>query len=124
MSWFKPKPNEHPQEMRVPQPRFVGEQDGPPERELKERLVEFFRRDQSVQIAYLARVVYGDQIAVGVALCLRTQFGPDRGLAEKIGRIFASMFGSHEHLDMVFLTSEQEAALAKTCRPFFGPSSN
>jgi hypothetical protein len=123
MSWFNPSPKKHPQKMVVAQPHFVGEQDGPPERELKERLVAFFHRDQSVQTAYLARAMYGEQGAVNVALCLRTQFGPDGGLAEKVGRIFATMFGSHEHLDMVFLTPAQETALAKVCTPFFNRNS-
>lgn len=106
--------------MRVPQPRFLGEQDGPPERELKAALVEFFGRDPSVRAAYLARVAYGDQATANVVLCLRTQFGPDPGLAEKIGRIFASMFGAHEHLDLLFLNDEQENTLRKVAAPFFG----
>lgn len=119
MSWLRPKSKKHPQEIHVPQLRFIGDQDGPPERELKERLADFFRRDQSVKAAYLARISYGDPSRVSVALCLRTQFGPDRGMAEKVGRIFATMFGSHEHLDIIFPTIEQEAALAKVCAPFF-----
>ena len=119
MSWLNPKSKEHPEEIRAPQLHFVGEQDGPPERELKERLADFFRRDQSVKAAYLARVSYDDPSRISVALCLRTQFGPDHGMAEKIGRIFAAMFGSHEHLDIVFPTPEQEAALAKVCASFF-----
>jgi hypothetical protein len=53
-------------------------------------------------------------------LCLRTQFGPDPGLAEKIGRIFASMFGVHENLDLLFLNDDQENALRKVAAPFFG----
>jgi hypothetical protein len=112
--------NIHPQKIQVPQFRFVGEQDGPPERELKQRLVEFFKRDQSVKAAYLARVAF-DESRIGVALCLRTQFGADPGMAEKIGRIFASMFGSQQHLDIIFPTVEQEGSLAKVCVPFFGP---
>lgn len=105
--------------MNVAQLKFCGEQEGPPERELKERLVQFFQRDQSVTAAYLARVAYADQSSVNVALCLRTRFGSDPGLAEKIGRLFASMFGPREHLDIVFITGEQETELAKVCSPFF-----
>lgn len=119
MSWLKPKSPSHPEKIPVPQLSFIGEQDGVPERELKERLADFFRRDQSVKAAYLARVAYGDPSRVSVALCLRTQFGPDHGLAEKVGKIFASMFGSHEHLDIVFPTIEQETTLTKVCEPFF-----
>lgn len=118
MSWLNPKSKKHPEEIQVPQLRFLGEQDGPAERELKSRLAESFRRDQSVTTAYLARVSYGEE-SFAVALCLRSQFRPDRGLAEKVGTIFASMFGGHEHLDVIFLSEAQEAELKKVCQPFF-----
>lgn len=117
--WFRRNSKKHPQEMRMPEPMFLGEQDGLPERELKAKLNEFFRRDLSVRIAYLARVKYGEQAGVNIVLCLRTQFGPDPGLAEKIGRIFASMFGTNENLDLLFLNDAQENALRKVVTPFF-----
>lgn len=120
MTWFKRNPPKHPEKIGVPQVRFVGEQDGPPERELKDRLTEFFHRDASVKAAYLAKVTYNESSPVSIALCLRTLFGPDPGLAEKVGRIFASMFGGHEHLDIVFLSDVQEAELAQKCSRFFG----
>lgn len=120
MSWLRPKSKVHPQTIHVPQLRFIGEQDGPSERELKERLTDFFQHDQSVRAAYLARASYGESSQVSVALCLRTQFGADPGMAEKIGRIFASMFGGQQRLDIIFPTTEQETALAKVCAPFFG----
>ena len=119
MGWFKATPQGSPQKSQVAQLRFCGEQDGPPERDLKERLVRFSRRDSSVEAAYLAQVVYGDQSPMNVALCLRTKFGADHGLAEKIGRIFGSIFGPREHLDIIFLDDEQEIELAKVCLPFF-----
>jgi hypothetical protein len=120
MSWFNPKSRKHPEEIQVPKIRFLGEQNGVPENELKSCLVEFFQRDQSVVKAYLARVAYDVKSPVGVALCLRTQLGPDRGVAEEIGKIFASMFGGHEHLDIMFLGDEDESELAKVSPPFFG----
>jgi len=119
MSWFGPKSKKHPQEMRVPKLRFLGEQDGPSECELKERLVEFFRRDRSVQAAYLARVTYGDEAEANVALCLRTQFGPDRGLAEKVGTIFKTLFNAQVHLDIIFPSAAQQSELTQVCKPFF-----
>lgn len=118
MSWFKPSSSKHPQEIRVPRVQFLGEQDGPPEQLLKDRLTELFQRDKSVHRAYLAKVSLGQQS--GVALCLKTQFGADRGLAEKIGAIFGMVFNAHEHLDIMFLSDEQESELAKVCSPFFG----
>src|SRR5262245_18847652 len=112
MSPFNPTSKKHPEEFQVPQLRFLGEQDGPPERELKCRLAQFFQNDRSVTTAYLARVAYGAD-SFAVALCLRAQLAPDRGLAEKVGTIFASLFGGHEHLDIMFLSEMQEAELAR-----------
>ena len=54
-----------------------------------------------------------------MTLCLRTEFGLDPGLAEKIGRIFASIFGSHEHLDLLFLNDGQESELRKVAVAFY-----
>jgi hypothetical protein len=105
-------------EIRVRKLEFVGEQDGRPEQLLKDRLTEFFERDKSVQRAYLAKITIGNQ--AGVALCLRSQFGPDRGLAEKIGAIFKTIFNAHEHLDIMFINPVQEGKLARACKPFFG----
>ncbi|SRR6266480_412992 len=117
MSWIKLSLPNHPHEMRVSELRFLGEQDGAPERLLKSRLTEFFQRDKSVHRAYVAKASFEGQI--GVALCLRTKFGPDRGLAEKIGTIFGTIFNAHEHLDIIFLSDQQESELTKVCSAFF-----
>ena len=122
MNWFKRNTKRVPLEINVPRVHFLGEQDGAPEQFLKAKLADFFRRDGSVRRAYLARVHYGDERAAGVVLGLRTQFGPDKGMVEKIGAIFASAFGAKEHLDILFLEDDQEAELAKVCKPFFDES--
>jgi len=97
----------------------LGGQDGPPERLLKERLADFFHRDRSVSKAYLAKVDLGRGKKASVVLGLRTQFGPDRGMVEKVGAIFGFVFNAKEHLDIMFLTDGQEAQLTKVCKPFF-----
>ena len=107
------------QEIQVPRVRFLGEQDGPPERELKDKLKDIFQLDQSVNTAYLAKVIYGEESSVIVALCLKIRFKTDPGLVEKVGRTFASMFGQQEHMDILFLSDDQESELAKVCPPFF-----
>jgi hypothetical protein len=117
MSRVKPSAPNHPQEMRVSQVQFLGEQDGAPERLLKGRLIEFFERDKSVHRAYLARMSLEEQASV--ALCVKTQFGADRGLAEKIGAIFGRIFNSLEHLDIIFLSEQQESQLKRVCSTFF-----
>ena len=97
---------------------FVGEQDGPPERELKEKLAVLFAQLQLVRTAYLVRVRYGEEGPVHVALCVRGQPGQNRMFAERVGRIFASIF-SHEHLDTLWLTPEQEVSLKQVCPAFY-----
>jgi hypothetical protein len=121
MSWFKhtTTPKE-PQEIRIPRVQFLGEQDGPAEQLLKDRLSEFFKRDRRVYAAHLVRLNVGGQTTV--ALCLKTQFGPDRDLAEKIGAIFKTIFKANVHLDIMFPSATQEAELVKVCKPFFGPT--
>jgi hypothetical protein len=128
------------EQLRVPKVRFVGEQDGPPERLLKDRLTHLFRHDKTVSTAYLARVDYGDG-NIGVALGLRTasRVGPWRGwsgivgailgsrtksdltaqTARDVGKVFAAIFAGKEHLDILFLSDEQEAQLTQVCGAFF-----
>ena len=103
--------------MRVPEVRFLGEQDGKPERLLKGRLAESFKPRGEVQRAYLAQVISGDQ--VGVALCLKTRYGADPNLVREIGSIFASIFAKKAHLDILFLSESQELVLRNVCAPFY-----
>ena len=117
MSRFKPSSPNHPQEMQVSEVHFLSEQDGVPERLLKGRLAEFFQRDKSVHRAYLAKMSLEGRVSV--ALCIKTQFGVDRGLAEKIGAIFGLIFNAHEHLDIIFLSEQQESQLKRVCSTFF-----
>ena len=93
---------------------FVGEQDGEPERLLKEALVTEFRNAARLKRAYLARVEYAD--GVHVALCLAAPEDP--ALVERIGVRFAGIFGRNEHLDILFLSPGQEAELQGVCAPF------
>ena len=105
--------------------RFVGEQDGPPERELKRALAELCQRSRRVTRAYLARTEYDRPGVHHVALCLRTPGGDHhRELVEEIGASFATSFGADRHLDVLFLSESQEHELRAVCRPFFpaGPA--
>jgi hypothetical protein len=117
MSWFD-KLKELRKELQAPDVQFLGEQDGPPERELKRRLSNFFRTEQTVCTAYLARVTYGSNL-FAVALCVRLREGSEEQIVERVGAIFSGMFGAHEHLDIIFPSQQQEAELAAVCDPFF-----
>jgi hypothetical protein len=114
------------------QVQFVGEQDGAPERELKERLGHSLR-PMGVRKAYLAVVSYeerkgpqnaaGDEAApaLNVALCVALGDGAAerQDIVQRAGHDFAAIFGPTQHMDIIFLSDQQEAALNKVCRPFY-----
>lgn len=112
MFWRKPKRKTEVHTQRTV--GFVGEQDGEPERLLKDALVTEFRKASGLKRAYLARVEHAD--GVHVALCLAAPEDP--ALVERIGACFAGIFGRHEHLDILFLGPGQEAELQRVCAPF------
>jgi len=112
------KPQRPMQERESSGLRFLGEQDGVPERELKERLSTLFSENGIVQKAYLARVKYEDSTEA-VALCVSSHYGAIETTVQRVGSIFAEMFGPQEHLDIIVLEESQEAELALCCPSFF-----
>lgn len=104
---------------REPTIHFLGEQDGQPERQLKSALSALFASGDAVQRAYLARVRYGDEQAANVALALvAAPASPE--LVDAVQKVFHSMFGIGQHLDIFFASPRQEAEISLTCRAFFG----
>jgi hypothetical protein len=97
---------------------FVGEQYGPPERLLKDRLVELFCQDKTVSAAYLVRVDLGNE-SIGVVLGLRTASGPNKQMVESVGKVFAFTFAGKERLDILFLSEAQETQLKQACKALF-----
>jgi hypothetical protein len=119
MAWFKNKPYKSTQRLTPSVVRFVGEQDGSSERDLKGRLIELFRLEVIVERAYLARAEHNDVSGVHVTLCLKCSTGKDPSILPKVAAIFGSMFGSHEHLDIRFLKEGEERELRSVCIPFY-----
>ena len=100
------------------------EQEGEAERALKAKLVSLFDQLHLVKIAYLACVQYDNAESVDVAVCVRGIRGQDRMVAQQVSQVFASIFAKDQHLDVVWITPEQETALAKVCRPFYKVDAN
>ena len=100
--------------------RFVGEQDGEPERGLKSALCRLFVSRNVVQRAYLVRLNYGNPSIMDVALALITTPEARGELLPNVQAVFHSMFGIGQHLDIFFPSSTQEAEILLVCRPFFG----
>jgi hypothetical protein len=97
--------------------RFLGEQDGVPEAQLKQALIALFRQDERVSKAYLARAEHGQ--APAVVLALRVAPGCEKEILGTVGSVFWKMFGSEERLDIIFPSDLQEEKLAAVCLPFF-----
>ncbi len=98
---------------------FVGEQDGPAERRLKEALAVLFGLDASVRRAYLARV-RNDGSTSGAMLALLTDDEEDsEKLVAQAGRTFAALFNARASFDVVFLDGRKDIEIRKVCPPFF-----
>lgn len=106
-------------EFRTEQIVFVGQQDGPPERELKSRLVELFDGTPNVRAAYLAQVRYGDNVPIAIALCLCLNDVDGTDVVESASAIFAEMFGNDSRLDIVPIDKKQEVSLSRVCSAFY-----
>jgi hypothetical protein len=119
MSWIKRKDSRPPEKVTPPVIKFLGEQDGSPERALKFRFINLFREKPIVRRAYLARTDYGDATGANVALCVKSSAGEDMALVSDVSAIFAEMFGIHEHLDVLFVRDDQEQQLRAVCAPFY-----
>lgn len=107
------------EEFRAKHIRFVGEQDGPAEQELKEKLTTVFIPRRELEEAYLARVEFGSQAGQSVALCLRSQSCGDRALLDSIEQAFSALFNTDAHMDIIFLNEAQLEPLATVCKPFY-----
>lgn len=105
-------------ERRERRVEFLGEQDGPPERELKALLQKELRRFPTVRRAYLARVGFAPDAAVSVALCIAPSSKDDQAIVQTVSRVFGAYFASEAHLDIVFLDAEQEEDLRRVCGSF------
>jgi len=98
---------------------FLGEQDGAPEREFKDAALVAMQACQEVYALYLARVSYDEIKVVHIAICIKTANADQKFITTSIARIFATLFSTHEHLDVLFLSEDQEISLSKVCHPFY-----
>jgi hypothetical protein len=120
LGWFKNKPSRSPQRLAPRVVTFIGEQDGPAERDLKDRFVEVLSGEPVVRRAYLACAEHGDGSGVHITLCLKcSPRAEDVSLLPKLAGIFGSMFNSQEHLDIRFLEDNEEHDLRSVCVPFY-----
>jgi len=108
------------EELKTSRVLFLGEQDGPVERELKTNLIEnCLISNRSVLSAYLARVSYQEMPGSTVALCFWGGKENAAAIVECVGATFRRVFRSTEHLDIFFLDESQLQAIYKVAKPFY-----
>jgi hypothetical protein len=105
-------------ELKATDIRFLGDLNGEKENLFKERLVEFFKSDHSVERAYLARII-GQNLPANGVLCLKRRLGYDKNIRRSIGGIFSDVFSIQDNFNIILLTEKQEAALSNNCHVFF-----
>ena len=120
----KPEPRSGPVELphviTPPEVTFVGEQTGPAENEMKDRLRRLFAlTPQIVRRAYLARVSFGEQSAVSVVLCVRHIASIEETLQKGFKHMFSEILRRGNFYDWLILGEEHERELRKVCEPFY-----
>jgi SseB protein C-terminal domain len=98
---------------------FLGEQSGSAEDLLKRDLIFEFATRPDIQRAYLAKVGFQPQNETSVALCVVSTRPDDRSVVMRVGEILRRRFAQEIVLDVLFLTAEQEADIARVCSPFY-----
>ena len=98
---------------------FLGERSGTAEDLLKRELIFEFATRPDIQRAYLAKVGFQPQNETAVAVCVVSTRSEDRSLVMRVGEIFRRRFAREVAVDILFLTAEQEAEIARVCAPFY-----
>ena len=99
--------------------RFLCEQRGSPEGELKDLLSKYFKSELAVSGAFLLRVTYGDSAEQQVALCISGEGLDQKVVVENTSQIFRRLFNTEQSLDIIFLHAEQEREALKVGKPFY-----
>ena len=118
-SWLRTRQQTPVEERKVRALRFLGEQDGEPERELKAAWAATLANTKGVTRAFLARAISGDSAGPAVMLCICPSSVESAALVQQLAAPFQSIFGANQFVDIVFLSAVQEADVSRVATPFF-----
>ena len=99
--------------------KFLGEQDGPVERTIKDQWIPILAAHSNIRRAFLVRAAYERPDDVHVLLALCSNDGPNAGLVDALRVPYAAIFHRDCPLDMVFVSAAQEAHIESVCSPFY-----
>jgi len=99
--------------------RFLREQDGQIEKEVKARWQSILATFPDVLRAYLAIASFGQSQNYQVVLCLMSKTGENPLLVDALAQPFQEMFNAATPLDILFLNAATEVDVKKVCRAFY-----
>jgi hypothetical protein len=99
--------------------RFLGEQDGQIEKEIKARWQSILATFPDVLRAYLAIASFGQSQNYQVVLCIMSKTGENPLLVDALAQPFREMFNAATPLDIMFLNAANEVDVKKVCRAFY-----
>jgi hypothetical protein len=99
--------------------RFLGEQDGPVERDLTSQWRPILAERPEVRRAFLVQASYGEDQELHVVLALCTGGVSDLELVKSLRLPFAALLSNDCPLDVAFVNPTQEAQLSNVCAPFY-----
>ena len=98
---------------------FLGEQDGPTKRALKNALNFYLNESGLVRAAYLLRVSFSEVSGVNIALAIYPKTDSASTIASGAAEVFKRLFNPTEHLDILFLDEELKSQADKVAKPFW-----
>lgn len=117
-AWFRKMQRQQVTQMQTTSLRFLCEQDGPAERQIKSQWMPILEADPRIRRAFLVRAQYADQTE-HVILALSSTGGTDAGLMESLRIPYTAIFREDCPLDMAFITDAQQSHIEKVCPPFY-----
>ncbi len=121
MNWFKKtfRKSTSVEARRERDIRFLGEQDGQIEKEIKVRWQPILASFPDVVRAYLVIASFDQSQNYQVVLCIQSKKGDDPLLINALAQPFREMFNAATPLDIIFLDAAQEFDVQKVCRAFY-----
>jgi hypothetical protein len=98
---------------------FVGEHNGIVEDTMKRDLILEFATRPDIRRAYLARAAFPPATEPTMAVCILSRRPDDQAVVTRVGEVFRRRFSKDTPMEILFLTAEQDAELARVCRPFY-----
>src|SRR5579863_1666075 len=107
-TWFRKMQRQQVMAVQTTSLRFLCEQDGPAERQIKAQWLPILEADPHIRRAFLVRAQYADQTE-HVILALNSTGGSDAALVDALRIPYTAIFRDDCPLDMAFINEAQQS---------------